>query len=386
MTGLVIEPKPTVMMYRIARSLKLKREYETVLVTLSKIDKEFYSEAYDKLLILELSHKVDRKVFKTLLDFFRKVLSRKGRNFLKEVKEMKPYMFSITGPDLFSLMLMSFLNKSPRIYYANDLWSRDFRNFFFTKEFWIKGEVQKFCEKICFKMVDGIINKKSIKDFELFKHNIKVPKMGLFPNCLDDWIFPPKKKKDKEIHIVFGGSPQTIWKGENRYIKAIKEITAQKIYFHTYGRVADREDDMFFTKESKDNKYYCLHERVKPNELNKEMSRYTYGIFPPFEDLDENLLNEQKLLMAGKMVNYLEAGLPVIMDKECTHMINNITDKHGVGFNVGTEDLKNLRKILEKKDYKTLQRNIKKFQEEFKWSKKIKEIENFYEKIISAKD
>ena len=41
---------------------------------------------------------------------------------------------------------------------------------------------------------------------------------------------------------------------------------------------------------------------------------------------------------------------------------------------------------MKQKDYSQFQRNIKKFQKEFRWSKKIKEIEAFYEKVIEMKN
>ena len=101
-----IEPKPTVYAYKIARTLKLTGKYETVLVCFSDVDKNLFSKAYDKFLILELSHKIN---FKDFFDFFRKIFSKEGRAFFREIKKMRPYIFQITGPDLFSLMIMPFL-------------------------------------------------------------------------------------------------------------------------------------------------------------------------------------------------------------------------------------------------------------------------------------
>ncbi|MDO8528995.1 MAG: hypothetical protein Q7S06_03860 [Nanoarchaeota archaeon] len=378
-----VEPKPTVIIYRIARTLKLTGKYEVILVTFSKIDKQFYSSAYDKILVLELSHKMDRNFLHTIKDFFNKISSKDGRKFFTDIKKMKPYLFHVTGPDAFSLMTMLFMGNSKKIYYANDIWGMDKRNFFFTKEFWIKGEIQKFSEKVCMRDVDGVINKMSPKEFELLSYKVNAPKMYISPSLLDEWTFAPKKKNGKDIHIVFGGSPHSIWPGKNRYIDAMRVITSQKIHFHTYGECLDKKDGEFFANEAKKNKYYSYHKGIKPNELNREMSQYHYGIFPPFEDMDENSLNEQKILLGAKMLNYLEAGLPIIIDKECEYM-RAIIEKYEIGFGVDLNDLKNLRKILEKKDYAQLQRNVKKFQEEFRLNKKIKEMEAFYEKITKS--
>lgn len=279
-----IEPNPTVYMLRMARGLKLTGKYELILITLSNVNKEFYSTVYDKIFVLELSHKLDRNILKTAGDFFKKISSKDGRDFFKQIKNMKPYLFHITGPDLFSLMTLSFLNKkTPKIYYANDLWSADERNFFFTKKFWVKGEFQKLVERICFSKVDGILNKTSFREFEMVSYKINAQKMALPLTCLEEWTFLPKRKSKKEIHIVYAaGPPHLTWEGEIPFKKIMEIITSQKIHFHTYGPCMTEKETQKYIKESKKNKYYHYHEKVKPDVLNKEMSKYHYGIIPYF--------------------------------------------------------------------------------------------------------
>jgi glycosyltransferase involved in cell wall biosynthesis len=383
-----IEPKPTVNLYRIARSLKLTEKYETILVCFSEVDRKFFGKAYDKVLILELNHKMDHKFLITFINLLRKISSREGKSFFKKIREMKPYIFQITGPDLFSLMAISNLKKNiPKIYYANDIWGVEKRNSLF-KKFGIKGEFQKICERICFKMVDGILNKHSPGQYELLSYDIVIPKMSLSPYPLDEWIFPTKKKKNKEIHIVYGGSPSYLSRKNNiSFLKIIKIITSQKIHFHTYGPCSNDKDNLILIQESKDNKYYHLHKKVTPYDLNKEMSEYNFSIFPEFWASSEIESNPGvvKTEMSTRMTNYIEAGLPIIISTQQEY-IKNIIEKHGIGFSINLRDLKNIRKILEQKDYNELQKNIKKFQEEFKWSKKIKEIESFYNKVIKLKN
>ena len=385
-----VEPKPTVNAYRIARSLKLTGRYETALVCFSstlsaiEVDKKFLEKAFDKILVLELNHKLK---FKSLIDFFKNTLSRDGRKFFREIKKMRPYLFQITGPDLFSLMLMFFLKKSPKVYYANDIWGMDKRNFLFTKDYWIKGSVQKFCERLCFKMADGALTKKSPKEFELLDYSINVPKRSLFLNCLDEWMFSPKKKRNKEIHFTFGGDPAIREEKKIPFIKVIRAITSQKIYFHTYGPTLIKKENQVFIKESKENKYYCYHERIKPSDLTKEMSEYNYGVIFDFLDPLEANLNPSRvsLNLASRMISYIEAGLPIIVNKQNEYMAG-IVNKYGIGIVIDDfQDLKDIRKIIEQKDYRRFQRNIKKVQGKFKLNKKIKEIELFYDKVVRMK-
>jgi hypothetical protein len=382
-----IEPKPTVYNYRIARSLKLAG-YKTILVSFSEVDREFFAKAYDEILVLELSHKVNRNFLKTFISLFKKIFGKDGRNFFKKIKKMNPHVFQITGPDLFSLMMIFFLkrNKSPKIYYSNDLWGTDKRNFLFTREFWIKGEIQKLCEKMCFRRVDGAINKMSVKEFDLLDYKLNIPKMALAPGCLDNWTFSPKKK-NKEIHIVFAASPpHSLGMNEVSFREIIKIITSQKIHLHTYSPCIDEKDNLDYIKESKKNKYYHYHDKIKPDLLNEEMSKYNYGIFLLFMNPSKNGVfpEGEKEFMGSKLINYIEAGLPIILNKEY-HYMKDLMKKHNLGIAIGTEDLKNLRKILEKTDYNKLQKSIKKYQEEFKLSKEIKKIEEFYDKIAGIK-
>ena len=171
------------------------------------------------------------------------------------------------------------------------------------------------------------------------------------------------------------------------HLKIIKIITSQKIHFHTYGPCFDEKANQMFVKESRKNKYYHSHGLVKPNVLNKEMSKYNYGIFLFFMDPAKKSLFPElaKPMLNAKMINYLESGLPIIINRKWEHM-GKIIEKHNVGFGIDVEDLKNLRKIIEQKDYSQFQENIKKFQKEFRLSKKIKEVEEFYETIIRMKN
>ena len=377
-----IEPIPNVSMYRLARSLKLTGKYETILFSFSKIDKEFFSKAYDKILVLELSHKLK---IKNLFDFSKKMLNGKVKAFLEQIKKMNPYLFHITGPDLFSLMVLSSLKKNPAstVYYSNDLWSVDSRNYFFTKKFWIKGEFQKFFEKRCFKLANGASNKMSLENFEILKYDVNIPKIALPLRCLDEWSFPPKKKKNKEIHIGFGASPHTVGGEVISFMEIIKIFSSQGIYLHTYGPCPKEKDNQIFNKESKENKYYFNHKKVTPYKLNEEMSRYNYGIFLTFYEQSESDSNPglARTQFSSRIVNYIESGLPVIIGKQYEYMVEMI-EKYNIGFSIDVGDLKNLRKIIEQKDYSQFQKNIKKFQKEFMLSKKIKEVEEFYDKVI----
>ncbi|MGV8151744.1 MAG: hypothetical protein ACP5OG_01560 [Candidatus Nanoarchaeia archaeon] len=379
-----IEPSPTVYAYRIAKGLKTTGKYETMLICFSKLNQEQYKSAYDKIIVFELSHKI-----KNLFSMYRKIKSKEGKAFFSELGRLDPYLFQITGPDLFSYIAIKAIKKeTPKIYYSNDLWGCDRRNFFFTRDFWVKGEVQKYIEKKCLMLANGALNKNSLKEYELLKYKLNIPKMALPPVCLDEWIISPKSKKNKETHLVFAASPaHKVFKYDVEFMAILKIITSQNIHFHTYGPAIDKELDRIFIEESKKNKYYHYHEKVSADRLNQEMSEYNYGVFFYFMDpkKTDSFPEVEKSLVAAKMLNYIESGLPIMLNSKYEAM-KEIIDKYGIGLAIDFNDLKNLGEILKKQDYKKMQRNIKKFQEDFKLSKKIKEIEKFYEYVASLKN
>ncbi|MFH1607967.1 MAG: hypothetical protein ABIA78_02440 [archaeon] len=382
-----IEPKPTAMNYRIARSLKLTGEYETILFCFSKVDKEFYGKAYNHIFELELSHKLNRNFFRIFINFLNTILSERGRIFLKKLREVRPYIFQVTGPDVFSLMALSLSRKDiTKIYFSNDMWGVETRKALF-KRFGLKGEFQRICERICFKMVDGVLNKHSLGQFELLNYKVNAPKMALLPCPLDEWIFPPKQKKNNEIHIVYGGSPFPSWNNNTiSFLDLIKIFTLQKIHLHSYGPSEDAGDNQILREESRNNLYYHFHERVSPYNLNEESSEYTYGILPDFRDKSEVEENPGilKTENAAKVTNYLEAGLPTITSAQNEYTAE-IINKYKIGFSIEEIDLKNFRKILEAQNYLQLQKNVRKFQKESSTGNIVKDIEKFYEKVRMKK-
>ena len=374
-----IEPKVNIYSYRIARTLKLTGKYETVLVSFSKVDKQFFSEAYDKIFVLELSHKIN---FKDLSGFFRTVLSKKGRDFFKIMRKMRPWLFQLTGPDLFSAMAI-FLLKGPKVYLAYDIWCADNRNFLFTKNPGIKGYFQEFFEKICFRMSKGAIHKTHPDELKLMPYKLNTPTISFVPGCLYEWTYSSVKKKNKEIHLGWAGWPLDEEDGRFSFLKVVKIITSQKIHFHVFGPCIHEKEEREFRREASKNKYFHIHEKMNPKGLNEKIAEYDYGILPVFIDdsVDQKLLDAE---MPQKFFNYIEAGIPIIVPKQKKFMMD-IIKENGIGFGINLKDLENLREIIMKQDYGKMKRNLKKAQEKFDLRKMIKELEKFYEVVVEMK-
>jgi glycosyltransferase involved in cell wall biosynthesis len=371
---------PNIIHFKIARTLKLKGDYETVLISFSEVDKDLYSKAFDKILCLEITHKINPK---NLINIFKKITSQEGKTFIREIKSLDPYLFQITGPDLFTMFIMSLIKNKPRIYFAYDIWAFYNRKFS-IKDLGIKEFFQRNFEKICMKNADGILHKGPPEELKFLKYKIYVPNLAILPGCLDEWVQQPKKSKNKELHLVHAGHPPRNYNFTIPFLKIIKIVTSQKIHFHTYGRCLDKKEDELYFREKENNKYYHFHEKISANKLKKDISKYSYGSLIAFYDL--SLLNplQVKTTMANKLFDYIEAGIPIINPGQSEFMAK-IVEENKIGLNIDFNNLSNLKKILEKVNYQQMLKNVKKAQKNFSWNNQITELEKFYEKVVNEK-
>lgn len=375
-----VDYAPNIMNLKIAQSLKNKGGYETVLISFSEIDRELYNKAFDKIMILDVKHKIN---FKNLITIFKKIKSPRGGEFVKEVKALNPYLFQITGPDLFTTWIMFITKNRPKIYFAYDIWAF-YGKRFSLKNLGIKEFAQRTVEKICFKKADGILHKGPDYEIGLLDYKIDVPSLAVLPGCLDKLCLINKnKKQNKELHLVYAGGPLRSNDRRAHFTKIIEKITSQNIHFHTFGKCVDKRDKILFVEEAKRNKYYHFHNNKRVDELNKEISKYDYGISPDF--YDPSIINplHPKVSVANKVFNYIEAGIPIIISEDSEYMSDIVKGK-GIGFVINYNDLENIKDKIKNQNYEKFVKNVLKTQKKFSWSGQfLKELENFYKKIAS---
>ncbi len=381
-----IEPRPNPPDFKIARTLKLSGKYETILITFSKINKEYYLGAYDKIFVHEL---IDVPSKDNLLDFFKQFFDKKLRNFIKDVRKLNPYIVQITGLNIFTILTFYLFKNKKTIYNAYDIWGP------YKKKFSLKGGSGRMIyfntinERICFKIADGILHKGPAEELNLLSYGKKIntPSLAFLPGCLDEWNIKSKKRalKKDNINIVYAGGSWLEWQGHVSFLEIIKKITSQKIHFHISDPVLTKEKEKAYKEIERTNKYFHFYGSMNLNEFNKKLSEYDFGILPDFVS-DTNIINPlfSKITMANKIFSYIESGLPVIVSSQLEFM-KKIIEENEVGFAVKYEELENLREIIEKKDYKKVLKNISKFQKKFSLSKNISKIEKFYEEIYNLK-
>ena len=116
--------------------------------------------------------------------------------------------------------------------------------------------------------------------------------------------------------------------------------------------------------------------------INEIISKYDYTIHLDFYDSSINNLWVETG-MSAKIFGYLEAGLPIIINKQFKNMAH-IIEKNKIGFGMTYKDLSKLKEILAKYSYPS-PKVIKKAQDDFRISKHIGKLEDFYDKIHSLK-
>ncbi|MCX6746781.1 MAG: hypothetical protein NTU63_01465 [Candidatus Pacearchaeota archaeon] len=380
-----VEYVPNMINVKIAKVLKATGNYETVLVSFSKVDKEKYKDVFDKFFIFELSHKINPK---NMLLILKKLSSREGKEFIKSIRKLNPYLFQITGPDFFTLIFMHITKKRPKIYFAYDIWGFYGRKFS-IKDLGIKESFQEFFERIGFGKTDGILHKGPKDELNLLKYKVRVPDLALLPGCLDEWnqnINLKREVKKTNIHLVHAAYPPRDTIFHVPFIKTIRKITSQKIHVHVYGRCQDEKENEIYCNEEKNNKYFHFHERLNVDKLKKEISRYDYGIILDYHFIDIMNPLHLKTAMGNRLFDYIEAGIPTICFKQSEFM-SKIIKENNIGFSINYEDLDRIREILLKKDYKNMRRDIKKAQKNFSLNRKlIFDLEKFYDSVVKTKE
>jgi len=388
------ETAPSEMNYKIAYVLK-KKGYKTILICINKLEKGVFSDAYNKIISFNF------KFFKVNLRNATKIFSYSLKNLknlasaLIQIKKLKPYIvIGRATPNWLCALTRKYFKTANFIYFPYDIRSFCYRSLEEAK----KGGVPLFeikAEKYCFENADGIIHKADENELKyldkkvLGEFEIKAPHIFFPPYCLKDLMAPANKdklsKKDKEIHIVFVGHIGTGEWGK-WWHKQIKDILNQKMHLHLYGKTAylTKKESYNAVKENNlyqellENKYCHLHDQMNFKELSKEISKYDFGIW-----LGHGMRSREKNIRFGtgnKMAAYFEAGLPFFYFKDQKSVVK-LMKKYGFNLELDGNELKFLKKKINKINYKELQKKVLVAREDFEVDKHIKELEDFFKKV-----
>ena len=336
----------------------LKDYFEITLIILQdKKTSKHLSKDYNSLGIKIYYFDVNKKK-KELLKFIFRLLQERMKNY--------DFVLGTSGPNWFTYLTFKIFNSSKKIFYPYDIY------LFLWKNQNVRPGLGVHFEKSNLKNADFIINRsfkdqiKLVRKDEVKKIKAKIIK---FTPCFDDWMVPINKNKTKKLSLVYTGvcpSSETFLRVT--WTDFFKQFSDQGIDQHIYALNAAKSQG--FNKIDRPNIFY--HEPVPNKILNQKISKYHYGIILSF--FKKGFIDDRffKIGFGNKPLCYLEAGLPLLVDDET--VAAELVRKYKCGVIISEKDLPNLKKILEKQNYKELLKGVEKVREEFRMSKRSKKL------------
>jgi len=355
---LMIDMYPTSLAYKLLYILKDYFEI-TLIVLQNEKNLNHLLEDYNSLGIKIYYFDVNNKK----KDLFKLVLRLITERF-------KGYKFVLgkSGPNWPTYLIFKLFTSSKKIYFPYDIF------LFLCKNPRTRPRMGVFFEKSNFKNADFIIHKCPEDVLNLIRKDevkkIRGKPIQFLP-CLDEWMVPITKKKTNDLSIVYvGAAPKDDPSIRKSWNEVFKQISKQGITVHVYPLKMAKIQE--FEKLHEKNIVY--HEPISNKTLNKEISKYHYGLGSG-AFFDEKLVDERMLKtgLGNKFLSCLEAGIPIIIDDYIKFSMD-LVKKYNCGIVVPEKDIPNLRKIIEKQSYAKLLKGVKKAREEFKMSKLSKKL------------
>jgi hypothetical protein len=404
-----LESYSTVVFYKIAKEFQ-KKGYETVLIRIlnpSLKDSKFYNDAFDKVIDFNMGFvKLNKKNIPLLIISLLKKIKPLISGLIN-ARKLNPYViFGRANPNLPVSFFRIFFKKYPFIYFPYDIRV----HYAPTKEIAQTernlSNLEIKSEKYNFEKSDAILHKGSPKELNYIHgrylgEQVKIPNetITFHPYCSKDFITTFNKNKlstkDKKIHLVCIGSggKKTIELYE-LYFETAKHIIQQKMHFHMYvssnldSYVNEKKEFFKKYKNHPNINYFHIHEPRNPKEIVKEISKYDFAIsFPPAIDFPKYNL-DPKFAVGNREATFFEAGIPHFYPFNVEYT-DEIMKKYGLSHPIslkGELDIKNLKKRIQKLDYKELEEKIKKARKDFNLENHFSRLEEFIKKVVNKKN
>ena len=388
-----LESFSTVFFYKISKLFR-EKGYETVLLRLlgQKSDKEFYDESFDRIIDFRLDLSGLRKIKHALSAFL-------------SILKLKPYVIiGRATPSAPVALIRRLFRKTPLIYFPYDIRVQSFKNAKTAKEVRGLSDFEINSERYCFENSEGVMHKGAENELDhingrMLGNNIKLPKniLHFMPYCSDEFIVPLNKnklsKKDKEIHTAYvasaGAAQKEIFTG---IFSQVRDLLESNIHVHVFicsNRDLEKVKDEFLEeyKNFSSIKYLHIHNSLNPKSLIREISKYDYGVWPPFDPIANDYDTECKFATGNKLSTYLEAGLPFLYASKL-EFADSLMKKYNLALSVDPHDKNNSKTMdqeLKNIDYKELEKNVVLMRNDFNMEKNFHKLEEFIKKVVASK-
>jgi hypothetical protein len=169
---------------------------------------------------------------------------------------------------------------------------------------------------------------------------------------------------------------------------AFKQLISQDYEINVYLPIStvgiDKHNSWLIDLTKKYPKNFFIYNTLPIQKLIKEISKYDFGINLSIMDKSKSDLSNLTFNggMGTKLYTFLEAGLPVLVNKEYSYM-SELLEKNNIGMGISSEDIIKTNKILRKVDIINLKSNVKKFYETNNIWKKGEILKEFYVSLIN---
>ena len=261
--------------------------------------------------------------------------------------------------------------------------------------FWNKiVDLDFFCEKFIFENSDGIIHRYKQKIFleysKKYNRNKNILEFQQYPVNFNQQVSKSKKR------LVYCGNiigpkdkrhPRKLFPTSGMF-DAFKQLISQDYEINVYLPIStvgiDKHNSWLIDLTKKYPKNFFIYNTLPIQKLIKEISKYDFGINLSIMDKSKSDLSNLTFNggMGTKLYTFLEAGLPVLVNKEYSYM-SELLEKNNIGMGISSEDIIKTNKILRKVDIKNLKSNVKKFYETNNIWKKGEILKEFYVSLIN---
>ena len=305
------------------------------------------------------------------------------KRILKRYSHPNVIIHSFGPPHLAAFEVMKMNTLAKRVFDYQDLM---ITNFGFEAPFaYMQKELEK--EEFILNKAELIVNHSL--ELQVAKKNYEsIPGKKLyFPNYTDNDFFIEKPlKRNNEIHLVYAGSVYSKFRnsdyfGGSQLHWLIEKLNNQGIHFHIYPAPTNVGANLVdYEKMHEELEFFHLHQPLKQEELSMALSAYDFGVLPFFDRLTKVLPQKRRYSTTLKLLNYAEAGIPVIMseDLEFQHHLGN---RVGVAIRTSWDEFGELKNKIEDLDLEEIHQRIQMNRERYSIEKNIARLLAAYKEI-----
>jgi len=332
---------------KLAQSLK-EKGYNVYSISIYKPQDEFLKN-FDK------SYYLLDKPLKSKLKTILRIINRLPRLSKAKKQHKRTTVIGISEPNTFISYIFHIFRKSTKIYFPYNI------TFFKYESYNQNPYLERYFEKRNFNKCNAIIHKGPKDELNLLPYEFKAtdkPSIQFLPYCSYKSLLPLNDTTSDKTRLVYVGGVYPNFKIFSK-ISQLPGITLD-IYPLNYNQI-------------KDYKNLNIHEPIFGEKLTEEISKYDYGIH--IFDLDEKKHKKRLLTYMGdKLSTYVEAGLPVVIEKKFIHA-SSVVEENKLGFIIN--NISELKDINRYNDYY----NFTTYRKKFTFENHIEELIEFINEV-----